>query len=103
LLVLTWGSTYGATKEAIRNTGLKGHKAAHAHLRYINPFPKNLGDVLNRYKKVLIPELNLGHLASIVKSTFLKEVVQFNKVQGRPFKVAEIENKIIETLGGKNA
>ena len=55
-----------------------------------------------KYKKVLIPELNLGQMAAIIKSTFLKEVVQFNKVQGRPFKVSEIENKIIEVLGGSN-
>lgn len=102
LLVLTWGSTYGATKEAIRNAAAQGYKAAHAHLRYINPFPKNIGDVLNQYKKVLIPELNLGHLAMLIKSMFLKDVVQYNKVQGRPFKVSEIENKIIEVLGGGN-
>jgi 2-oxoglutarate ferredoxin oxidoreductase subunit alpha len=102
LLVLTWGSTYGATKEAIRNAAAQGYKAAHAHLRYINPFPKNIGEVLNQYKKVLIPELNLGHLAMLIKSMFLKDVVQYNKVQGRPFKVSEIENKIIEVLGGGN-
>lgn len=102
LLVLTWGSTYGATKEAIRNAAAQGYKAAHAHLRYINPFPKNIGELLNQYKKVLIPELNLGHLAMLIKSMFLKDVVQYNKVQGRPFKVSEIENKIIEVLGGGN-
>lgn len=102
LLLVTWGSTYGATKEGVRNANIKGYKASHIHLRYLNPFPKNLGEVLSRYKKILIPELNLGHLASIIKSTFLREVIQFNKVQGRPFKVAEIENKIIEALGGKN-
>ncbi len=100
LLVLTWGSTYGATKEAIRNAGINGYKAAHAHLKYINPFPKNLMDVLKQYKKVLIPELNLGQMAAIIKSTFMKDVIQFNKVQGQPFKVSEIENKIIEVLGG---
>lgn len=102
LLVLTWGSTYGATKEAIRNAGINGYKAAHAHLKYINPFPKNLTDVLKQYKKVLIPELNLGQMAAIIKSTFMKDVIQFNKVQGQPFKVSEIENKIIEVLGGNN-
>ncbi len=102
LLVLTWGSTYGATKEAIRNTANKGFKAAHIHLRYINPFPKNLGEILNQYKKVLIPELNLGQLAAIIKSTFMKDIIQYNKVQGRPFKVSELENKIMEVLGGGN-
>ncbi len=102
LLILTWGSTYGATKEAIRNAKLKGYKTAHAHLKYINPFPKNIGTVLNKFKKIMIPELNLGQMAMIIKSRFLKDVIQFNKVQGQPFKVAEIENKIIEVLGGSN-
>lgn len=102
LLVLTWGSTYGAIREGISKAGKKGYKAAHAHLKYINPFPKNIADVLNKYKKVLIPELNLGQMAFLIKSAFLKDVIQFNKVQGQPFKVAEIENKIIEVLGGKN-
>jgi 2-oxoglutarate ferredoxin oxidoreductase subunit alpha len=102
LLVLTWGSTYGATKEAIRNSAKKGFKAAHIHLQYINPFPKNLGEILNQYKKILIPELNLGQLAAIIKSTFMIDVIQLNKVQGRPFKVSELENKIIEVLGGGN-
>lgn len=102
LLVLGWGSTYGAIKEAIYNVKKKGYNVSQAHLRYINPFPKNLGEVLNRFKKVIIPELNLGHLALLIKGKFLKDVIQLNKVQGRPFKVAEIENKIIEVLGGKN-
>ncbi len=102
LLILTWGSTFGAVKEAVRNVKLKGYKASHAHLKYLNPFPKNLGDVLNKFNKILIPELNMGQLALIIKGTFLKDVIQHNKVQGQPFKVAEIENKIIEVLGGSN-
>lgn len=102
LLVLSWGSTYGAVKEAIENVKTKGYNASHTHLRYLNPFPKNLGNILNRFKKVLIPELNMGHLAFLIRSKFLKDVIQFNKVQGRPFKVVEIENKIIEVLGGSN-
>ncbi|MEW6194636.1 MAG: 2-oxoacid:acceptor oxidoreductase subunit alpha [Bacteroidota bacterium] len=102
LLILTWGSTYGATKEAIRNAKVKGYKVSHAHLKYINPFPKNIETVLSKFKKVIIPELNLGQMAMIIKSRFLKDVIQFNKVQGQPFKVAEIENKIIEVLGGSN-
>ncbi|MCX7798622.1 MAG: 2-oxoacid:acceptor oxidoreductase subunit alpha [Melioribacter sp.] len=102
LLVLGWGSTYGAIKEAIYNVRQKGFTVSQAHLRYINPFPRNLGDVLNRFKKVLIPELNLGHLAFLIKGKYLKDVIQLNKVQGRPFKVSEIENKIMEVLGGKN-
>ena len=102
LLVLGWGSTYGAIKEAIRHIQLQGYKASQAHLRYLHPFPKNLREVLNRFKKVLLPELNMGQMATVIRSTFLREVIQFNKVQGQPFKIAEIENKIIEVLGGQN-
>lgn len=102
LLVLGWGSTYGAIKEAIWHVKDKGYKASQAHLRFIHPMPKNVRDVLSRFKKVLIPELNMGQMATLIRSTFLREVIQFNKVQGQPFKVIEIENKIIEVLGGKN-
>lgn len=102
LLVLGWGSTYGAIKEAIRHIKVKGYNASQVHLRYIHPFPKNLGDILSKFKKIIIPELNMGQMATLIRSTFLREVIQFNKVQGQPFKVIEIENKIIEVLGGKN-
>lgn len=102
LLVLGWGSTYGAIKEAVRHVKEKGYNASQAHIRYINPFPKNLGEVLTRFKKVLLPELNTGQMATVIRSTFLRDVIQFNKVQGQPFKVAEIESKIIESLGGNN-
>ena len=102
LLVVSWGSTYGSIKEAIRNAGAKGYHASHIHLRYINPFPKDLESILKKFKRVLIPELNLGQMASLIKSAFLKDVIQFNKVQGQPFKISEIENKIIEVLGGTN-
>jgi 2-oxoglutarate ferredoxin oxidoreductase subunit alpha len=102
LLVLGWGSTYGAIKEAIRHVKEKGYNASQVHLRYINPFPKNLGKVLSKFKKVIIPELNTGQMATIIRSTYLQDVIQFNKVQGQPFKVMEIENKIIQVLGGSN-
>jgi len=102
LLVLGWGSTYGAIKEASRHIQAQGYNASQAHIRYISPFPKNLGNVLNRFKKILLPELNTGQMANVIRSTFLRDVIQFNKVQGQPFKVAEIENKIIEVLGGHN-
>ncbi|MFH1196318.1 MAG: 2-oxoacid:acceptor oxidoreductase subunit alpha [bacterium] len=102
LLVLGWGSTYGAIKEATKKVELDGYKVSHAHLRFINPLPKNLGDVLGKFKKVLLPELNTGQLATVIRSTFLKDVIQFNKVQGQPFKVAEIQNKIMEALGVEN-
>ena len=102
LLVLGWGSTYGAIKEAIRHIEAQGYNASQAHIRFIHPFPKNLGEVLGRFKKILLPELNMGQMATVIRSTFLKDVIQFNKVQGQAFKVAEIESKIIEVLGGHN-
>jgi 2-oxoglutarate ferredoxin oxidoreductase subunit alpha len=102
LLVLGWGSTYGAVHEAIKHIKAQGYNASQAHLRFINPFPKNLENVLSRFKKIIIPELNTGQMAALIRSSFLRDVIQFNKVQGQPFKVAEIENIIIEVLGGQN-
>ncbi len=102
LLVLSWGSTFGSIKEAIKNVRGSGFKLSHAHLRYINPFPANLGEVLKKFKRILIPELNLGQLALLIRNEYLKEVIQYNKYQGQPFKVAEIQNKLMEVLGGNN-
>lgn len=102
LLVLAWGSTYGAIKEARRNIELKGYKCSQAHLKFLNPFPKNLGDVLKSFKKILIPELNLGQLSRVIRAEFLIEVLQYNKVQGQPFKIKELEDKFISLLGGNN-
>jgi len=72
---------------------------SHAHLRYLNPFPRNLGEVLSRYQRVLVPELNMGQLRSILRSTYLVDAVGLNKVQGKPFAVSEIVAKIKELLG----
>jgi 2-oxoglutarate/2-oxoacid ferredoxin oxidoreductase subunit alpha len=94
LLVLTWGGTYGACATAVHLAQNEGQAVAHCHLRYLNPFPKNLGDVLRRFKKVLIPELNLGQLRSIVRDRFLIDAIGFNLVRGKPFSVAEIKEKI---------
>ncbi|MBX3008503.1 MAG: 2-oxoacid:acceptor oxidoreductase subunit alpha [Melioribacteraceae bacterium] len=102
LLVVSWGSTYGSIKEGIRNLRADGKKISHLHLRHLNPFPKNLGAILNNFEKIVVPELNCGQLSTVLKSTFLKDVISYNKVQGRPFKVAEIENKLLEVLGGNN-
>ncbi len=102
LLVLSWGSTFGAIKEAIVKVEANGKKVSHAHLSHLNPFPKNLGDILKNFDKVMVPELNLGQLASVIRSTYLCDVIQFNKVQGQTFKVSEIENKLMEVLGGNN-
>ncbi|MCH7516232.1 MAG: 2-oxoacid:acceptor oxidoreductase subunit alpha [Bacteroidetes bacterium] len=102
LLVLGWGGTYGTLKDAVRLGRKKGYKVSHAHLRYINPLPKNTKDVLKSYSKVLIPEINLGQLASLIKSEFLIEVEQQNLVRGLPFKTEDVLGKITELLGGNN-
>ncbi|MCH9028246.1 MAG: 2-oxoacid:acceptor oxidoreductase subunit alpha [Bacteroidetes bacterium] len=102
LLVLGWGGTYGTLKDAVRLGRKKGYKVSHAHLRYINPLPKNTKDVLKSFSKVLIPEINLGQLASLIKSEFLIEVEQQNLVRGLPFKTEDVLGKITELLGGNN-
>ncbi|MFO7446964.1 MAG: 2-oxoacid:acceptor oxidoreductase subunit alpha [Ignavibacteriaceae bacterium] len=94
ILVIGWGGTYGAITEAVSRVRAEGKKAAQAHFRYLNPFPKNTGEVLKKYKYVLCPELNMGQLAKILRSEFLVDVEAFNKIQGLPFKSSEIENKI---------
>ncbi len=100
LLVLGWGGTYGAITEAVIKARQAGYKVSQAHLKYLNPFPKNTEKVLNLFKKVLIPEINLGQLAKLIKSEFLIPVEQFNVVRGLPFRVSDISSKIIELLGG---
>ncbi|MFB3056546.1 MAG: 2-oxoacid:acceptor oxidoreductase subunit alpha, partial [Ignavibacteriaceae bacterium] len=102
LLVLGWGGTYGTLKDAVHLARKNGYKVSHAHLRHINPFPKNTKDVLKSFSKVLIPEINLGQLASLIKSEFLIEVEQQNLVRGLPFKTEDVLGKITELLGGNN-
>ena len=101
LLVLGWGGTYGAIKEAVMHVRKKGYNVSQAHFKYIHPFPKNTEKVLKSYRKILIPEINLGQLAKVIRSEFLIPVEQFNVVRGLPFRVGDIENKIIDVLGGK--
>jgi 2-oxoglutarate ferredoxin oxidoreductase subunit alpha len=99
LLVLGWGGTYGAITSAAEGVRKRGLSVASAHLRYLNPFPGNLEQVLRRYKRVLIPELNTGQLALLIRGRFVIDAVPFNKISGQPFKIAEIEGKIDEVLG----
>jgi len=96
LLVLGWGSTYGAITGAVRRARAEGRKVAHLHLRHLNPMPMNLGDVLSRYERILIPEMNMGQLALLIRAKYLRDVVQLDKVQGQPFKEIEILTKIQE-------
>ena len=97
-LVLSWGGTWGATTEATRRIRLRGKLIAHAHLRHLNPFPRDLGEVLHRYSKVLVPELNLGQLSKLVRAEFLVDAQSYTRVAGVPFHAAEIENKILEMM-----
>ena len=96
LLVLSWGGPYGACATAVHQAQSAGKKVSHCHLRYLNPFPKNLRDILSRFNKILIPELNLGQLDLIIRASFMIETVSLNKIQGKPFSVAEILSKIEE-------
>lgn len=98
LLVIGWGSTYGAIRAGINRVRARGHKVAVAHLRYLNPFPANLGEVLRSYPKVLVPELNTGQLLKLLRADFLIDARGLNKVAGEPFKVAEVEEAILEAL-----
>jgi 2-oxoglutarate ferredoxin oxidoreductase subunit alpha len=99
LLVLGWGGTFGAITSAAEGARKRGLSVASAHLRYLNPFPANLGDVLSNYRHVLIAELNTGQLALLVRARYLVDAVKFNKISGQPFKIAELEAKIDEVLG----
>ncbi|HTB54130.1 MAG TPA: 2-oxoacid:acceptor oxidoreductase subunit alpha [Trebonia sp.] len=98
LLVLGWGSTYGSIGAAIRSARRAGHDVAQAHLRHMNPFPANLGEVLRRYDKVLVPEINLGQLALLLRGKYLVDVISYNRVRGLPFRAAELAEAIEEVL-----
>jgi 2-oxoglutarate ferredoxin oxidoreductase subunit alpha len=98
LLVLTWGGTCGAALTAVQRARKHGLSVAHAHLRYLNPFPRNLGERLAHYEKVLMPELNSGQLALLIRARYLVDTISFPKLRGQPFTVTEIETRIEELL-----
>ena len=98
LLIVAWGSTAGPITAAMKPMREKGHRIGHVHLRYLNPLPRNLGDILKRYKKVLVPEMNMGQLSMILRAKFLVDAESYGKIQGKPFKQSEIEAKIEELL-----
>jgi 2-oxoglutarate ferredoxin oxidoreductase subunit alpha len=98
LLVVSWGGTYGAARSAVKNVQEMGKSVSHAHIRYLNPFPRNLEEILNNFQWVLVPELNNGQLAFLLKGNFLREVISFPKLHARPFRINEIEEKILEIL-----
>jgi len=98
LLIVAWGSTYGPVTAALKAQRAKGHKIGHVHLRHLNPLPKNLGDLLGRYDRVLVPEMNMGQLLMLLRAKYLVDAKGYNKIQGKPFKQSELEQKIEEVL-----
>ncbi len=96
LLVLSWGGTYGACHTAVQTAIKAGRSVGHCHLRHLNPFPSNLGEILGKYDAVLIPELNLGQLRMLIRAKYLVDAIGYNRVQGKPFSVSELVSKIEE-------
>ena len=99
LLIVSWGSTYGSITQSVKTQRAKGRKIGHLHLRHLNPLPSNVGDILKRYRKVLVAELNMGQLRWMLRAKYLVDAAGLNKIQGRPFKQAELDQKIEEMLG----
>ncbi len=103
VLVLGWGSTYGPIGAAIRQVRGAGLTVAQAHLRHLNPFPRDLGDVLKRYDAVMVPEMNLGQLAMLLRAKYLVDVVGYNHVRGLPLRAAELADAITDLIGTTTA
>jgi 2-oxoglutarate ferredoxin oxidoreductase subunit alpha len=100
LLMLGWGSTFGPIREAVKQLRAKGKNVSHIHLRYLNPLPSDLGDKLRMFHKVMVAEMNMGQLLKMVRADYLVDAVGCNKIQGRPFKVSELTNRILRALEG---
>ena len=98
VLVVGWGSTYGAIAAGVRRVRARGHKVAHAHLVHLNPFPADLGDVLGRYRRVLVPEVNMGQLSRLLRAEYLVDVVSFTQLKGIPFRAASMESAILDLI-----
>ena len=100
VLVIGWGSTYGAIAAGVQRVRARGHKVAQAHLIHLNPFPADLGEVLSRYKRVLVPEVNLGQLSRLLRAEYLVDAISFTQVQGIPFRAAAMEAAILQQIDG---
>jgi 2-oxoglutarate/2-oxoacid ferredoxin oxidoreductase subunit alpha len=98
LLILGWGGTYGAIQEAFDKLTGEGINISYCHLTHLNPLPKNLGEILNRFKRILVPELNLGQLKTILQGKFIRPILGLNKIQGLPLKEFEVEEKVKQLL-----
>ena len=103
LLLVSWGGTFGSVRSAVVHARANNLSVSHIHIKYINPFPKNLGEILLKFENVLIPELNAGQLSIILRNKYLVDSVGLNKVEGKPFTTEEIYNKILEIIGINNA
>ena len=93
-LVLSWGGTYGSVAAGVRRVRAAGKRVAHAHLRYLSPFPRNTGEVVRGYEKILVPEINLGQLVKLIRAEFLVDATGFNLVRGIPFRASEVADAI---------
>ena len=98
LLVLGWGSTYGVIKSTVAGLQSQGHAVSHAHIRYLRPFPKNLGEIINRFEQVLIPEINNGQLIKIIRDKYLVNATGYNKIMGVPITKRELTDAILGLL-----
>ena len=98
LLIIGWGGTFGTLRTAVKNKQAEGVSVSHVHLRYLNPLPEDLGDIISRFKKIVVAELNLGQIVTIIRARYLVDAISFNKMQGQPFYVYEVESKIDEIL-----
>jgi 2-oxoglutarate ferredoxin oxidoreductase subunit alpha len=98
LLVVGWGSTYGSIRAGVQRARAAGKKVAHAQLMHMNPFPKNTGEVLKRFPRILVPELNNGQLVRLLRAEYLVDAKSYTKIQGLPFRAAEIETEILKRL-----
>jgi 2-oxoglutarate ferredoxin oxidoreductase subunit alpha len=100
VLVIGWGSTYGAIAAGVQRVRARGHAVAQAHLVHLNPFPADLGAVLSCYQKVLVPEVNLGQLSRLLRAEYLVDAIPFTQVQGVPFRAAAMESAILQQIEG---
>jgi 2-oxoglutarate ferredoxin oxidoreductase subunit alpha len=101
LLIVGWGSTFGAIRSATERLQAAGRSVAHAHIRHLNPLPTNTGDVLAGYRRVLVPEVNLGQLLLLLRAKFLIDAVGYDKVRGKPLRIAEIEERALELMDAR--
>ena len=101
LLLVSWGGTFGAVRAAVERARREGRDVAHMHLRWLNPMPRNVGELLKRFERVLVCELNMGQLEFVLRGRYLVDAEGLHKVRGRPFLISEVRAKIEEILGGK--